>query len=276
MQTGRDMTPMEAVEVVKHKFPFENYITPDYAPYITVANVISKYLKPGATLFDLGSGPCDKTAIAQTFGCRCTAVDDLHDDWHLRGDNIKKIEKFAEDTGIKFSRKFTPPKAETFDMIMLNDVMEHIHDSPREIMNALVNGLKTGGYIFISVPNLANIRKRIDLLRGHTNLPRYNLYYWYKGPWRGPQREYVRGDLISLCDNLSLEIVEIYTVHHMLQNLSSKLHPIYKLATSIFPDWRDTWVLIARKPQGWQSKHELSDAEFSRIYGTVNKESLYL
>ncbi len=269
------MTPHQAIQKVKDSFPFKNYITGDLESYITVADVVSKHTRPGDKLFDLGSGPCDKTAVAQVLGCECTAVDDLKDDWHLRGDNIPKIEKFAKEMGIHFSREFSPPIANELDMVMLNDVMEHIHDSPRELMNALVNGLKPGGLVFISVPNLANIRKRIDLLRGRTNLPRYDLYYWYKGPWRGPQREYVRGDLNSLCKNLGLEVVELYTVHHMLQNLSPKLRPIYKLVTNLFPDWRDTWVLIARKPESWAARMELSDKEFAKVYGTVNKESLY-
>ncbi|MGB7336733.1 MAG: methyltransferase domain-containing protein [Salaquimonas sp.] len=269
------MTPSQAIEKVKVAFPFKNYISGDLASYQTVGEVIAKYTKPGDKLFDLGSGPCDKTAIAQVMGCECHAVDDLNDDWHLRGDNVQKIQHFAKKIGIDFSRNFSPPKADSFDMVMLNDVMEHIHDSPRELMNALVHGLKPGGLVFISVPNLANIRKRIDLLRGRTNLPRFNLYYWYRGPWRGPQREYVRGDLVSLCENLGIEVVELYTVHHMLQNLSPKLRPIYKAVTALFPDWRDTWVLIAKKPDRWIPKLELSDAEFAKIYGTVNKESLY-
>ncbi len=269
------MTPMEAVEAVKQIFPFDNYITPDYAPYLTVANVIIKYLKPKARLFDLGSGPCDKTAIASVLGCKCQAVDDLRDDWHLRGNNIEKIENFARDMHIDFSREFKSPTRETLDMVMLNDVLEHIHDSPRELLISLVSGLKTGGYLFISVPNLANIRKRLSLLFGRTNLPAFDLYYWYEGPWRGPQREYVSGDLIALCRNLNLELVEISTVHHMLSNLPAFLHPFYKFITALFPDWRDTWVLVARKPDGWQAKTSLADEEFTKIYSQKSKESLY-
>lgn len=270
------MNTDEAIEEVRKRFPFEGYIAEDdLAPYHTVGSVIEKHLKPGDTLFDLGSGPCDKTAIAQFLGIQCTAIDDLNDDWHKRDDNVKRIEAFARESGIDFSREFVPPAADTYDMVMLNDVLEHIHDSPRELMNHLVSGLKPGGLVFISVPNLANIRKRIDLLRGRTNLPRFDLYYWYKGPWRGPQREYVRGDLTSLAEYLGLEIVELYTVHHMLKNLRNSLHPLYKAVTGVFPDWRDTWVLIARKPETWEPRLELDDAEFARIYGKVNKQELY-
>ncbi|MGI9351168.1 MAG: class I SAM-dependent methyltransferase [Rhizobiaceae bacterium] len=269
------MTNEDALEWLKARFPFKGYVDNNTAPYFTVGDVIRKYLNPGDRLFDLGSGPCDKTAIAQAMGIQCTAVDDLADDWHKTGDNVMRIEKFAREVGITFSRKFEPLQPDTFDMIMMNDVLEHIHDSPREILVELVRGLKPGGYLFFSVPNLANIRKRLDLLRGRTNLPRYPLYYWYKGVWRGPQREYVRNDLVLMCEFLGVEIVELYTVHHMLQNLSPAFHPAYKLVTIFFPDWRDTWILIARKPKSWHAKTELSETEFAEIYGTVNKKSLY-
>ncbi len=269
------MTPLDAIEQVKKSFPFENYIDDNLTPYLTVGETVEKYLPSGSKVFDLGSGPCDKTAIAQVLGMHCTAVDDLMDDWHLRGDNRKKIETFAKGMGIEFSREYTPLEEKYFDMVMLNDVLEHIHDSPRDLMNSLVAGLKEGAYLFVTVPNLANIRKRLDLMRGRTNLPRYDLYYWYKGPWRGPQREYTRGDLVSFCNNLGVDIVELTTTHHMLQNLPVRAHSAYKLATRVFPDWRDTWVLVARKPKGWQPRHELSEAEFAQIYGQASKKSLY-
>ncbi len=265
----------EAVDRVKAAFPFDDYITGDLAPWLTVGTAVQNYLKPGDRLFDLGSGPCDKTAVAQALGCQCTAVDDLQDDWHLRGDNTERIKGFAREMGISFSQEFTPLKPQSYDMVMMNDVLEHIHDSPRDLLISLTEGLKTGGYLFATVPNLANIRKRLDILRGRTNLPNYDLYYWYQGRWRGPQREYVEGDLRAMCANLGLEILELKTVHHMLQKLPAKVRPIYKAATVLFPGWRDTWYLIARKPAGWTPQHTVSDQKFAEIYGQSAKESLY-
>ena len=269
------MKTIEAIEKVKKAFPFKNYFGQNLAPWITVGEAVQKYLNPGDKLFDLGSGACDKTAIAQVLGCECTAVDDLKDDWHLRGNNVALIEEFALKMGVNFSRNFQAPLENSFDMVMMNDVLEHIHDSPRELLNLLVTGLKPGGHLFVTVPNLANFRKRLSILRGKTNLPNYDLYYWYRGVWRGPQREYVRGDLVSMCNNLGLNIIEIKGIHHMLQNLPKPIRPIYKLLTFFLKDWRDTWFLIAQKPEGWVAKGELNDAEFARIYGRSANESLY-
>jgi len=135
--------------------------------------------------------------------------------------------------------------------------------------------LKTGGYLFVTVPNLANIRKRLDLMRGRSNLPNYDFYFWHPGTWRGPQREYVRGDLNAMCKNLGIEVVEVRAVHHMLQNLPAVARTPYRWATAIFPDWRDTWLLIARKPQGWEPQSDPDETRFKNTYRAVAKSTLY-
>lgn len=273
------VTTMEFSEVmnsIERDFPFDGYIRGRYQPYETVYRAVSQYIRPGQSLLDFGSGPCDKTAVAQSLGVKCTACDDFSDAWYLRDDNINKIKTFASSRGIEIMEQL-PEKFEenSFDMIMANDVLEHLHDSPRLILNRLLGGLSVGGYLFITVPNLANIRKRLSLLVGRTNLAAYDLYYWYKGPWRGPVREYVRGDIEALCDNLGLQRVQLGTVHHMLHNLNKAAHPVYKGVTSLFPDWRDTWLLVAKKPKEWSPRNELSDTDFARIYGKKSRGELH-
>ena len=155
-------------------------------------------------------------------------------------------------------------------MVMSNDVLEHLHESPRNLFLDLIDGLKDGGLVFVTVPNLANIRKRISILRGRTNLPAYDLYYWYEGPWRGPVREYVRDDLEQFARYLGLEIQELTTVDHMMTNLPKQLHPVYRVVTRIFPDWKDTWSLVATRPAGW-SRDSLDQRHFSEIYARKGK-----
>jgi len=52
-------------------------------------------------------------------------------------------------------RRSVPTEAESYDLVMLNDVIEHLHDSPRELLNDLIILIKPGGYLLITVPNLA-------------------------------------------------------------------------------------------------------------------------
>jgi len=259
------------IDNLKAKFPFEGYTNNATAPYYTVGNTVSKYLNNGDTLLDFGSGPCDKTSIVSQLGIDTTACDDLQDDWYKREDNTQKILDFALSMSIEFNIDLNSAIQRQYDMVMMNDVLEHIHHSPRHLLNDLVSAIKTNGYLFITVPNITNLRKRLDVLRGRTNLPSFELFYWYPGPWRGPTREYTRYDLEMLVEFLELKTVELTTVHHMLANLSPKLVAPYKLFTRVFPDLADTWLLVASKPAGWTPKKDVSDSEFSEIYSKKSK-----
>jgi SAM-dependent methyltransferase len=118
-------------------------------------------------------------------GYQCSAYDDLQDDWHLLPGNREKILYFAKECGIDFKLAANGPmpfEKNWFDMIILNSVLEHLHDSPRDLLNDLIEFIKPGGLLYITVPNAVNIRKRIDVMLGYTNLPRYDIYYWYNKP----------------------------------------------------------------------------------------------
>jgi hypothetical protein len=136
-------------------------------------------------------------------------------------------------------------------------------------LNDLIELIKPNGYLFITVPNAANIRKRVSVVLGKTNLPSFDTYYWYQGSWRGHVREYVRDDLKTLAENLGLEIMELRSCHHMLGALSPKIRPFYVFLSYLFPGWRDTWLLVIKKPKGWEAIRRLSETEYSAIMGKV-------
>jgi hypothetical protein len=88
-------------------------------------------------------------------------------------------------------------------------------------------------------------------LFGRTNLPSFESFYWYPGPWRGHVREYVKDDLYKLCEYLSLTILELRGCDHMLERIHPALRSFYLGATWIAPSWKDSWLLVARKPADW-------------------------
>ena len=132
-------------------------------------------------------------------------------------------------------------------------------------MNKLVSFIKPGGYVFVTLPNAVNIRKRIAVMRGKSNMPPYQAYYWYPGNWRGHVREYVRDDLVQMTDYLQMEVVDLRGCHHMSRRVPKSLRMFYFAATSVFKGWRDSWTLVAKKPSNWTPKLELSKEELDRI-----------
>jgi len=268
---GNNMKYLQkAVDSVEERFPFNGYMAPWHCAYLNVAQTVLRHLPDRGSILDFASGPCDKTAVLQELGYACSAYDDLQDDWHLIEGNKENILSFAEGMGIDFKVAeggSFPYQKNSFDMIMMHGVLEHLPDSPRDLLNDLLELAKPEGLLFVTVPNAVNIRKRISVLMGRTNLPDFSCYYWKPGPWRGHVREYVRNDLKQLADNLNLEILELRGAHHMLMRIPSSIRPAYTAITSLFPGWRDTWLLVARKRKDWVSRKTLPKDELAKIAG---------
>jgi SAM-dependent methyltransferase len=258
-----------AIETVRDRFPFEKYMDPYLGKYRHIAGTLKRYLPSGGTVLDVGCGPCDSLAVLSVLGYRCFGLDDLDDHWHKLGDNRQRILLFAREMGIdlRIPSSGEPPFGEQrFDLVMLNHVLEHLHDSPRTLANSLLESVEDGGLFLITVPNAVNIRKRIDVLFGRTNLPDFDLYYWHPDPWRGHVREYTRGDLACLARNLDLDVVELHSCDHMLFKLPAAARPLYLAATRVFSGWKDSWLLLARKRAGWKPR-EIAPEEFAKIAG---------
>ncbi len=238
--------------------------------YATIAKKVSIHLKPGARILDFGSGPCDKTAILQALGYKCSACDDLQDHWHSIEGNRQKIMEFARSFGINFvllTDCYLPFEKNSFDMVMIHDVIEHLHDSPRDLLNDLLELVKPEGLLFITVPNAASLANRMLILLGKTMFPRFSTYYWYPGPWRGHVREYVKDDLIRLSGYLALSVLDMHSCNQRTKAMPAVIRPFYRVISSVFTGSRDSWLLIAKKPPGWIPRKTLSDDEFIKVFG---------
>jgi SAM-dependent methyltransferase len=144
-----------------------------------------------------------------------------------------------------------PYQPESLDAVMMFDVIEHLHDSPRELLLGLLGLLKPSGCLMLTVPNAVNLRKRIHVAFGRTNYPPFEDYYWYPEHYRGHIREYTKDDLLKLSRYLDLEVLKLCGCDHMLQKIPRPAQPLYLALTSVFAGWKDTWMLVARKPLDW-------------------------
>ena len=263
-----------AINKAQSSFPIKNYFEHRRYAHLCIGEKVLSHLPKQGKILDIGSGPCDTAAVLAHLGYEVWACDDLQDDWHLHGDNQRKIQQFAAESGIKFhlmTKNDIPFENNFFDMVMCNAVFEHLHESPRDLANKMMELLKPNGIFFITVPNAVNIRKRFDVIRGRTNLPPYKMFYWHPGKsWRGHVREYVRDDLVQLVDYLDLEVLEISGADAMLEKLPNILHPLYLAVTKFFDSWKDSWVLVGRKKLGWIEK-VLSDDELAQLWGLPDR-----
>jgi SAM-dependent methyltransferase len=253
---------------VNDQFPFEEYIPARRkSSYFEMPLAVHRHLGEKAEILDFGAGSGDKTAMLALAGYQVTAFDDLGDYWYNLDDNRERILKFHRDMGVTFllpevDRKL-PFEDNGYDGIILNNVIEHLHDSPRVLLNALIGKLKEGGILFIDVPNAANLRKRIDIARGRTNYPSMASFYWTPGSWRGHVREYVKQDLHELSEYLGMELVELSSHHYHLETLNSVARKTFVAICKCFPGLRESWLLACRKPPNWQPRLVPNEREFS-------------
>ena len=250
-----------AINTVSNDFPFPGYMDYSHDAYINISKVTLNLLPKNAKILDIGCGPADNIAVLQKLGFKCAGIDDLQDEWHKLGNNKKKILKFANDSGIEFKvygKDDLNFKENSFDMIMSNDVIEHLHESPREFFNSYLKYLKPEGYVLVTVPNAVNIRKRLAVLRGKTNLPDYHTFYWSPGNWRGHIREYVWNDLYLLSKYLGLEVKKIKGCDQLIGRRLKGLKKIIFLIVTFFDSTlKDSLILIAKKPQDWAPKNAM-------------------
>jgi 2-polyprenyl-3-methyl-5-hydroxy-6-metoxy-1,4-benzoquinol methylase len=249
------------------RFPFAGYMEARSDAHQSIVANCVRLLQPGARVLDYGAGPCDTTAILARLGFQCCAVDDLSDDWHQLGRNRVLIEDFAAQSRVGLTVAGNVPAAlaaDAFDMVMIHDVIEHIADSPRALLVRLIDLIRPGGYLYISVPNAVNLRKRLLVLSGKTNYPRFPAYFWSGDHWRGHKREYVKDDLAQLCEFLGVKRIILRGEHHRLTLLPPPLRGIYRATLGRIDSLRETLALIARRAQDW-SPPEISPTRLRQI-----------
>lgn len=258
---------------LNREFPFEGYIRPARkSGYFEMVRRVAKWGGRNASVLDFGAGPCDKTALFAYVGMKITAFDDLQDAWHKLDGNKEKILDFAKSAGIEYCVPGTEgllsiPDRQ-YDVLMSHDVLEHLHMSPRVLLNQLLQYVKPGGIMAITVPNAANLRKRIHLMMGKTNYNRFQYFYWYPELWRGHIREYVKKDLQLMTEFLQLELLDLSTYHLQLDVLPGYARQPFVAFSSLLPSVRDSWMLIARKPEDWQPAFKPDATQFKDAFGT--------
>lgn len=249
----------DAFNSLKAKYPIPNYVDGKEVEYIFIADLIRRFLPQGGRILDIGAGGMDKTGLMALLGYEMHAVDDFQDPWHLRDNNVEKLKLFAGDFGITLTvqkrRDYTLNYPENyFDGCMVNDVIEHLHESPRELLNNAGYWLREGGYLFVTMPNCVSLRKRLAVLGGRSNYPSVQMFYQCIGPWRGHLREYTLAEQEYILRKSGFNILFSSTYHGMIdvRLKSNFVKYLYKTVCLLLPTLRESLATVAQKPTGWK------------------------
>ena len=197
---------------------------PSYSQLSMTHHVLEQVFVPECRMIDLGGGLNARNGVIASMGGKVTVMDIFEYDlaWHTG----KTVDQFTADCnekmnylkslGIEFINTDICKidlrdsyASGSIDAITSYHCLEHLHQSPKSVMESAIDVLKPGGKILLEVPNAVNLLKRIKVLFGKTNYGSYHEYY-ESNNFTGHIREYSVKDLEILADKLGLSPYEIY------------------------------------------------------------------
>jgi len=156
------------LEVKKYDTQPSHYIYKKADPYSSHAQILAwvKKERPEEVL-EIGTATGYLTAEMLRLGCRVTGVEQDPQMASIASEYCDRI--LVEDI-----EALDLEKLGKYDAIVLGDVLEHLRN-PGEILQRLTKRLKPGGKVLMSLPNVANIWVRLNLLLGRFNYSRVGI-----------------------------------------------------------------------------------------------------
>lgn len=180
-------------------------------------------------------------AMTETLAYYGPAFDTLFD--HIRGEGVEilDLDPFAPRTD----------HSGAFDFISALAVLEHYPHSPADFMENAKRMLAPSGHLYVEVPNVAHILRRISLLLGHSPLSSIESIYLSATPFTGHHHEYTRAELRRLAELSGMPIVAEYAFNYsgILRN-SWKLAlvaPLTLAANALAPTTRECLGILLGK-----------------------------
>lgn len=149
---------------------------------------------------------------------------------------------------IDLFRDIEAPSA-PFDLIVLQEVIEHIPQPPYVVFKRLRGLLASGGRLFLTTPNGHRFRNLVYMALGREILDIYR-YPDEGGEGLGHQHEYTLKQMIWQAENAGFEIEEAETYHDGWRGVS----PVAKVARTLsrpieaIPHMRNAIVMMLRDP----------------------------
>ena len=170
--------------------------------YQYIRGVLARECPPPCRLLELGAAPGVLTLSLSGRGYDVVAVDlgEASDGWGHQAEGAMTA-AFEKDGLELLARDLEsvpyPFEDETFDVVLLTEVLEHLRDYPARVVSEARRLLKPGGLLLITTPNAAAIQRRADLLVGRSVYT--PLSDWIGGlPHARHAREYTVAELRTL------------------------------------------------------------------------------
>jgi hypothetical protein len=119
------------------------------------------------------------------------------------------------------------PAVQEYDLIVLAEVLEHLHVSTAHVLAFLSTLMKPEGSLLLQTPNAARLRNRLELLSGRNPFELIRPDRWNPGHFR----EYTLSELETLAEDAGLRPVKVILANYFdtgtrSNRLASRLEPV--------------------------------------------------
>jgi 2-polyprenyl-3-methyl-5-hydroxy-6-metoxy-1,4-benzoquinol methylase len=142
---------------------------------------------------------------------------------------------------------------ETFDAVIMCEVLEHLNFNPLPLMKEINRVLRQGGLFYLALPNMAQIRNRRRLLSGQSIGIQVQEYFDQLDPSKtlianGHWREYTAQDLRDMLQPLGFDIKRHYFFSLGECQPVTTLRKVFgRLLYRTFPALKENQTLMATK-----------------------------
>lgn len=202
------------------------------------------------TILDIGCFPYHICAILKRLGHTVFGISSMHEPVEKKNVAVLNVEKE------KFSYKDS-----SFDLVLFNEVLEHLSQSPVLALLEMRRVLKKDGLLMVTTPNITRSINRVKSLFGYSTMYPIDVFFEENG--RGNEihhrhnREYTLAELCQLLTKTSWQIVEKnrFISYTPFRKRTLAADPLWLWGVKflnyvfmlLFPPLRDTLFVVAKK-----------------------------
>jgi SAM-dependent methyltransferase len=231
------------------------YVSSLKASYVrTVRDVDSLFdtNKSNRSILEIGSflGAVSISLKKLGYDVRASDIPEFHQSGSLRALYERSGIPFD---GVNLRHRKLPYESGSLDAVIICEVMEHLNFNPLPVLLEINRVLKTGGYVYIGMPNQSSIHSRLRLLSGRSiHNPIDDFFkqldrtdnkivglHW---------REYTLAETVEMIERMGFAAVQKYYFSDETQRPASLKDALRRLAYS-YPPFRPYQVVIGRKTE---------------------------
>lgn len=197
------------------------------------------FSRPEDIILDVGSSPPTLVIALNEVRRNCLGVDIAPERFVRIDKTLLPIRK------VDIEREVWPFEDATFDVIIFNELFEHLRIDPIFVFCELSRVLKPDGLLLLSTPNMRSIDGITSLVwHGHSAFLEKSIYSQFEKVSKighmGHVREYTLNDVRDFLSNFDLYIVEV------IWRRQSRIR-VYRIINRFWPSTRPFFSAVARK-----------------------------